>query len=200
VDGGATWQNLMPGIINAQINDAAYLDGELVLVGRFGDIYRGRVACPSIADVPLITSSGESLCTSTSGTAQWYFNGDLIPGGDTPCIEAIEEGSYTVINTDALGCNSTISAPFQVIHTGVTTIEIRSSLLVPNPASDQVLIERADNTPATLTITDVQGRSIREEAVSGSSHNVELAGLKAGVYLLRIATASQVETLRLVKD
>lgn len=200
VDGGATWQNLMPSITNAVINDAAYLDGELVLVGRFGDIYRGRVACPSIADVPLITSSGESLCTSTSGTTQWYFNGDPIPGGDTPCIEAAEEGSYTVINTDALGCASTISAPFQVIHTGVPTIEPGTSRLVPNPARDQVRIERADNTPAMLTITDVQGRIIRQETISGTSHNVELAGLKAGVYLLRIGTRTDVETLRLVVE
>lgn len=105
-----------------------------------------------------------------------------------------------MVTTDALGCASTISAPFQVIHTGVTTIETRSSRLVPNPASDQVRIERTDTRPATLTITDVQGRIVREETISGSRHNVELAGLKAGVYLLRIATASELETLRLVKD
>ncbi|MEO7080303.1 MAG: hypothetical protein ABIY71_02210 [Flavobacteriales bacterium] len=46
----------------------------------------------------------------------------------------------------------------------------------------------------------VLGRSIRQEAFSGSSHNVELAGLKAGIHLRRIASASEVETLRLVVE
>lgn len=200
VDGGATWQNLMPSITNAVINDAAYLDGELVLVGRFGDIYRGRVACPSIADVPLITSSGETLCTSTTGNAQWYLDGDAIPDGDTPCIEATQVGSYTVIVTDALGCVSATSAPFQVIHTGVASMESGSTRLVPNPASGRVRIERGDSTPDTLTLTDMQGRIVQQRMISGTDHMIDLTGLKPGVYLVRIATANGVETLRLVKE
>ncbi len=199
-DGGITWDYILPDILNAQIGDATYVDGVIVAVGRFGDIYRARVTCPSTAGIPIITSSGESLCTSTTGIAQWYLNGDALTDGDTPCIEATQEGSYTVIVTDALGCVSATSAPFQVIQTGMATMETGTTRLVPNPASDRVRIERWDNVPATLTLTDVQGRIMLQEAISGSSVNLELSGLKPGVYLVRIASANEVETLRLVKE
>ena len=199
-DGGITWSTILPNITNAQIGDAAYVDGAIVAVGRWGDIYRAQVACPGNMPVPLISFSGESLCTSTAGTVQWYINGDVLTDGDTPCIEAVEEGTYTVIVTDALGCSSATSAPFQVIHTRVSPIESGISRLVPNPARDQVRIEREDPMPASLTIIDVQGRSIRKQAITGSSQNVELSDLKAGIYLLRIASKTGVETLRLVVE
>ncbi|MEO5585791.1 MAG: T9SS type A sorting domain-containing protein [Flavobacteriales bacterium] len=199
-DGGINWSPILPNIVNAQIGDATIVDGVIIAVGRWGDIYRARVACPSIATIPLITSSGETLCTSTTGNAQWYHNGDPLPVGNTPCIEAMEEGAYTVVMTDALGCVSGTSAPFQVIHTGVASMESGTTRLVPNPASDRVRIERLDNSPARLTLSDVQGRIVRQEVLSGTSNTVDVSGLKAGVYLVRIATANEVETLRLVKE
>ena len=199
-DGGITWNNILPDILNAQIGDATYVDGVIVAVGRFGDIYRARVACSSVAAIPQISSSGETLCTSTTGTAQWYLNGAAVPEGDTPCLEATQEGSYTVIITDALGCVSATSAPFQVIHTGIATVETGTMRLVPNPASDRVRIERLDNATATLMLTDVQGRTVRQEIISGPSVILDLSGLKPGVYLMRIATADQVGSLRFVKE
>ncbi len=199
-DGGITWNYFLPDILNAQIGDATYVDGEIVAVGRWGDIYRARVACPSIAAIPVITSSGETLCTSTTGTAQWYLNGDALADGDTPCIDATEEGSYTVVVTDALSCVSATSAPFQVIHTVVASMAIGTTCLVPNPASERVRIERLGDAPAKLTLRDVQGRIVRHQAITGTNVNLDLSGLKPGVYLVRIATAGQVETLRLVKE
>lgn len=199
-DGGINWTNILPGITNAQIGDATIVDGVIIAVSRWGDIYRARVACPSIAAIPVITASGETLCTSTTGNTQWYHNSDPLPVGNTPCIEAMQEGAYTVVVTDALGCVSATSAPFQVIHTGVASMAIGTTRLVPNPASERVRIERLYNAPATLTLTDVQGRIVREEMFSGTSNSLDLSGLKRGVYLVRIATASEVETLRLVKE
>lgn len=200
LDGGITWANFLPAIYNSAINDAAYVDGYIIAVGGIGDIHRYRVGCPSTPWIPEVTVDGQTLCTTIDGTVQWYRNGVPVEGGTEACVDAEISGSYTVIVTDALGCTSAPSAPVQVIQTGVAEQVANTSRLVPNPASDRVRIERANNAPATLTITDVQGRTIRQEAISGTSHNVELAGLKAGIYLLRIATASQVETLRLVKD
>jgi hypothetical protein len=105
-----------------------------------------------------------------------------------------------VIITDALGCVSATSAPFQVIHTGIATVETGTMRLVPNPASDRVRIERLDNATATLMLTDVQGRTVRQEIISGPSVTLDLSGLKPGVYLMRIATADQVGSLRFVKE
>ncbi|HRN38116.1 MAG TPA: hypothetical protein PLL18_14520, partial [Flavobacteriales bacterium] len=53
---------------------------------------------------------------------------------------------------------STTSAPVQVIHTGLAnTVAEPSFRLVPNPASGQVQVERAEGTSAWITMLDVQG-------------------------------------------
>jgi photosystem II stability/assembly factor-like uncharacterized protein len=199
-DGGVTWSTILPDILNAQIGDAAYVDGAIVAVGRFGDIYRAQVACPADPPVPFITFTGDSLCTDLPGNAEWSLNGDPLPDGSTSCIEAPESGYYTVVVTNELGCASATSAPFQLLSTGMHSMMSGTSRLFPNPASDRVRIERMDNTSATLTLTDVQGRVVHQEAISGASSTMDLHDLKAGVYLMRITTANKVEALRLVKE
>ena len=63
-----------------------------------------------------------------------------------------------------------------------------------------VRIERSDNAPAMLTLTDLQGRIVRQEAISRNLCTLDLADVRPGVYLVRIATADKAETLRLVKE
>ncbi len=199
-DGGLTWATVLPGITNAQIGDAAYVDGSIVAVGRFGDIYRGQVACPLTAYIPAIIAQGDTLCASGTGTFQWFRDGDLLPEGNAPCIEAAEEGAYTVIVTDALGCVSATSAPFQVIHTGLASIESGATRLLPNPASGTVRIERLEKGPAQITLLDAQGRIVHRQHLSTGEGLLDVAHLRAGLYFVRIETAQAGETLRLVKE
>ena len=200
-DGGITWTNVLPPIANssAGIGDAAYVDGFIVAGGNTGDMFRAQVGCPGTAQMPVVTVDGTTLCSSINGNAQWYINGVPIPEDTTSCIEAVTGGSYHVVVVDAFGCTSAPSVTVPVIITGIAGKNASSTRVFPNPAKETVRIERLDHVPTTLTLTDVQGRIIRKEAISGSSINLELSGLKPGVYLVRIATADQVETLRLVK-
>ncbi len=200
VDGGATWQNILPGITNAVINDAAYVDGSIVAVGRFGDIYHGQVACPSSPAVPLITANGDSLCTDLAGGTQWFFNGDPLPNGGTPCVLALEQGSYTVAVTDPLGCTSALSAPYVVVHTGIDENAVAIARLVPNPSSGTVRIEALGNGPAQITLLDAQGRTVHRQHLPTGGGLMDVAHLRTGLYFVRIETAQATETLRLVKE
>ncbi|MEO8591624.1 MAG: YCF48-related protein [Flavobacteriales bacterium] len=199
VDGGVTWANALPDILNASITDAAYVDGYIVIGGAYGDIYRAQVGCPTMAVVPIITEAGGSLCTSTSGTAQWYLNGDPLPDGNTPCVEAGVSGSYTVIVTDVLGCVSAPSAPVQVVSTGINAPVEPHARLYPNPATRTIRIERTDASPALLTLVDGQGRVVRTEGVSGIAPSLDISALSPGLYVVRLASAGEVTTLRFVK-
>ncbi len=114
LDGGVTWAHFLPEITNASIHDAAYVDGHIIMAGGLGDIFRAQVACPLTAMVPTITQHGDTLCTWGSATAQWYFNGDPIPDGDTSCLTATAPGTYHVITTDGFGCTSAASLPYEV--------------------------------------------------------------------------------------
>ncbi len=210
-DGGLTWSTVLPNITNAQIGDASYVDGTIVAVGRFGDIYRGQVACPLAAFTPVITDQVDTLCASGTGSFQWYFNDDLLPD-TTACITSDEDGSYTVVVTDGFGCVSNTSAPVQVIHTGINTSSERSLFrLVPNPASGLVRVERAEGSAAMLTVLDLQGRVVVEkwigkvtsvDARDSFQHvgTIDVSGLKSGTYLVLIASVDAVEARRLVVE
>ncbi|MDX9752174.1 MAG: YCF48-related protein, partial [Flavobacteriales bacterium] len=113
-DGGITWTNVLPAILNAQIGDAAYVDGAIVAVSRFGDIYRAQVACPPVAAVPNVMQGAGTLCTDMPGSIQWYCNGDPLADGTTACIAATAPGAYHVVVTSALGCASAPSDVFTV--------------------------------------------------------------------------------------
>ncbi|MCO5275951.1 MAG: YCF48-related protein [Flavobacteriales bacterium] len=199
-DGGLTWSTVLPNITNAQIGDAAYVDGYIVAVSRWGDIYRGQVACPLAAFTPEITDQVDMLCASGIGSFQWYRDGELL-ADTTACIAALEEGSYTVVVTDGLGCVSNTSAPVQVIHTGLAnTVAEPSFRLVPNPASGQVQVERAEGTSAWITVLDVQGRAVLETPITGPSAMLNISGLKSGVYVVWIAAPEAVDVGRLVVE
>lgn len=199
-DGGLTWSTVLPGITNAQIGDAAYVDGYIVAVSRWGDIYRGQVACPLAAFTPVITDQVDTLCASGTGIFQWYHNGDPLPDS-TACIAATEEGNYTVVVTDGFGCVSDTSAPVQVIHTGIAVpAESRSFRLVPNPASGPVQVDRAEGTAALLTVLDLQGRAVLETQITGPSTMLDVSGLKSGVYVVCIASPESAAVRQLVVE
>jgi photosystem II stability/assembly factor-like uncharacterized protein len=199
-DGGVTWNNALPDILNAGITDAAYVDGYIVIGGAYGDIYRAQVGCPSTPQVPVVTVDGTTLCTDLNGQIQWYRNGIPLAGNTTQCITVEQGGDYHVIVVDGFGCTSAPSVAVPVIFTGITGANASSARLFPNPANGMVRIERSDNAPAMLTLTDLQGRIVRQEAISRNLCTLDLADVRPGVYLVRIATADKAETLRLVKE
>lgn len=200
VDGGVTWETVLPEILNSSVGDATWVDGAIVIGCNNGDIFRAQVSCPNIAAVPVITETGGSLCTNTDGTAQWYLNDEALPAGDTPCITATEPGNYYVIVTDALGCVSAPSATVPVINTGISTEMIITARLMPNPAEDIVRIERGESSPVVLTFLDAQGRVVRTEQGAGNNIVTDVSRFSPGIFLVRMTTTRSVETVRFVKE
>jgi PKD repeat protein/predicted secreted protein len=60
---------------------------------------------------PTISAVGSLLTSSAATTYQWYFNGGLISGATSQTYTATQDGSYTVVVTNAYGCSNT-SAPY----------------------------------------------------------------------------------------
>jgi photosystem II stability/assembly factor-like uncharacterized protein len=200
VDGGVTWQFLLPEILNFTAGDAAWVDGSIVMGGTKGDIYRAQVSCPSVATTPTTFEAGGMLCTSTDGTAQWFFNGELLPNGDALCIDADQGGMYHVIVTDALGCISQASEPVQIINTGIVTSTSEGLHIAPNPVIDVLRITRNLGTEADITVYDAQGRYVMLDRMSATTHNLDLHFLKPGLYVLWINTEEGVQSARFVKE
>ena len=202
VDGGLTWETILPEILNATVGDATYVDGAIVIVCNNGDIFRAQVSCPAIADVPVITESGNTLCTTTSGTAQWFLDGEALAGDGANCIEAAETGFYTVVVTDALGCVSAPSAPVQVIQTlTAEQVALTGLQVFPNPATQLVRIAHPGFTGASqVTIMDAHGRTVWSGRMFGAGFSVDVSNWSPGLYAVRLITPDGAEIVRLVKE
>lgn len=71
-------------------------------------------------------------------------------------------------------------------------------LLYPNPTSGAFTVSRPSGSPAILSIFDTQGSLIKEMNFKKKEMKVDLSDEARGIYLVRVATAQEIQTFRLV--
>jgi hypothetical protein len=152
----------------------------------------------------------QTTLTSSAATGnQFYFNGTAIAGatGQSYVVNgsATTYGPYTVVVTNSFGCSSQPSVA-TVVTTARAGIAGASLLVYPNPTpTGLVTLELSGFRSATqLAVIDALGRVVRSEqlpAMAGVvTHQLNLSGMAAGVYMLRLTNADGVETRRLVRE
>jgi surface protein len=81
----------------------------------------------------------------------------------------------------------------------VDDYELTNSVrLFPNPASDKIYLE--STLPFTYQLSDVQGRILIEEDERSNKTSIDVSHLPEGLYLIQIATPSEIYTIRVVKE
>ncbi len=142
--------------------------------------------------IPTISFVNNILSSTSASTYQWYLNGVAIPGATSQDYTPMQNGFYSVVVTNAAGCEAS-SAVFDVIGLIINEIFTNGSAfgITPNPlvTSSVVLLDK--NTAAEfLTITDVQGRIIREISLAGN-HQVTLdrKDFAEGMYFISVLNA-----------
>lgn len=67
--------------------------------------------------------------------------------------------------------------------------EARLTTVYPNPAGQKatILLSESPRTPRTAEVVDVLGRTVRTFAVTSTRADVDVSGLAAGVYLVRLS-------------
>ncbi len=69
--------------------------------------------------------------------------------------------------------------------------------LYPNPATDRVTVETPEG--ATISLIDLNGRTVTTCKADGTSTTLELGRLTAGMYLVRVTTEQGIQVGRIVK-
>ena len=162
-----------------------------------------------------------SASSSYPATFQWYKDGNPIQGETNPDLvltnlQAGDSGayhcevSYSVVHgnlSDAVNDlfypngPETVNAQIDLgtwnlnFDCAVSTPELtnRSVRIFPNPAQEQVWIEIEGAAPrGVIYITDLMGKRVHQQSVSGSTNEVNLNGIASGTYLLQVETAGQV--------
>jgi uncharacterized delta-60 repeat protein len=85
---------------------------------------------------------------------------------------------------------------------GLPDFETGGISIYPNPAGDQVTVNLpgAPATPATIVLTDVQGKVLYTGQAGEIRNTVSLAGLAHGMYLLSVITNNGKYTFRITKS
>lgn len=111
----------------------------------------------------------------------WYFNDQEIENATSNIIDAAELGDYTVTITTSYGCEVS-SDVFQV----AVGIEESSKLSVkawPNPSAGWVNLELPQG-EWLINLTDITGKLVFQQQVSGGISLLNLCHLPNGVYML----------------
>ena len=165
---------------------------------------------------PTLTVSGSpatglTLMSSAPTGNQFYLNGVAVPGatGQTLLVNSGKNnGTYTVVTTNAAGCASAVSLPLSVTVTAALAAPAAAPglRLAPNPTAsgELTLTLTGVRQAATLTIYNVVGQPVYAQELSAAAAQVpvplHLAHLASGVYLVRVSSAAGVLVQRLVRE
>ncbi|BDS14239.1 T9SS type A sorting domain-containing protein [Aureispira anguillae] len=145
-----------------------------------------------------ITDNGDGTVTAiaTGGTPNYTYQWDAAAASQTGATASglVHNNTHTVTITDANGCSTTATVTVNIV--GIKDLASISAFeVIPNPNTGAFLIEVAfeEHNMATIHITDVLGRVVREYTYSGTTFNVpvDLKEQTTGVYFVVLQTKNQ---------
>jgi dienelactone hydrolase len=138
---------------------------------------------------PVISANGNQLNSTAAATYQWLLNGIAIPGEVNQSSTPAQNGMYEVVVTyNASPCPDT-SNQINWVMTGTAGINAREWNVFPVPADDQLNLIAANSGPATIVISDMTGRIIKQEEItliSGQSVSLSTIALLDGLYQIQM--------------
>ena len=106
------------------------------------------------------------------------------------------DGNTSATRTVTVSANATYVATFDADAVGIDAPSAPAPMLYPNPASGHVTLNALE--PGTdIRLYDMQGRERLRSVAESTELTLDLDGLPAGIYLLRLAAANASTTLRL---
>jgi len=129
---------------------------------------------------PVITENSGTLSSTSAVTYQWYVDGNIIIGATSQSYTPTQSGAFTVVTTDANGCDAT-SGAFSI--TGVSEASKDGMTISPNPTNGIFTLSGTDIPEGNyqIEITDMAGAVIK---VFTDTLNLDISELTAGTYFV----------------
>jgi hypothetical protein len=188
---GVSYQWLMDSVTEIDSTNANYSTG---IAGSYAVITSNicgidtsdvvSVVVNPLPPTPIITASGVFLIASpVGGVYQWYLDGTEILGEMNDSLTVLQNGTYTVVVTNAFDCSSE-SANFEVDYLSLAENSLDLISVFPNPSSGQFTIKA--KTGGFISITTSEGKLIHSEQLSANSDmSINLSEYGSAVYFIR---------------
>lgn len=125
------------------------------------------------------------------------------PGSTAITLYFVQPGVYTVTDLVGNGCGSDSTSRNVVVDciTGIPGATVTTAMqLLPNPATDACVLQRADPLPGELIVRDATGRTVGRQRVGSEVRiPIDLQDLRAGSYAVELRTGPAARVLRLLK-
>ena len=202
-DNGQAILSLIEGGVAPYIEDWQGEDQENLSAGSYTVLVTDANGCLHNANFTLtqpsqltagISESNNQLTASANGgtpaySYEWlYFGNSQQVGGTTFTPE--EDGEYTLVLTDANGCEDRITIDFEMEVNTVAEQSSTSLQIYPNPMNSHLTIELEGVQGIALShleLIDARGRVVRKTDFK-KTHILHKDELSAGIYLLKIKT------------
>lgn len=137
--------------------------------------------------------------TSTGGGSfQWNFGDGNISGDQNPVHTYTTSGNYTVTLTQNNDCGSEVFTD-QLLITSVIAVSVNNGIeIYPNPASDYFAI-RSEMMMVYAEIFNLSGQKLRHVDIRDTGALIQIDGLAAGTYIIRVATEVTMIPVRIIK-
>jgi len=208
--GQIEWQHCIGGTgfdkskIIRQLSDGGYL------VGGSSSSRNGDVSCnqsgSGLYTVMLykLSPSGEIEWTTCLGSYGNNFLGDLHIYSDNHFLLA----ASTYRNDIDVDCDFKGQSDFWMVDIMDTTVSLREEKkqeirLYPNPASNHIWLQLAENTAFTqvqIVLYNSSGKLLHKAKPSNHFHKIDVAHLPKGLYLVRVWDGKEWMTTKLLKD
>lgn len=167
---------------------------------------------PTFAMSPSVTGQSGHMAEDASitfseplfGSAPYTYVWDVDPFNNTPSIDGLGAGFYTLTVQDAYGCQEVYQVEIDEIPVNTTEIiSFNKFEIMPNPTTGALLvdIEMADESDLYIELIDQMGRVLFNqtiEQVSSYNETLDLEGFASGMYFLRAYSENSASAKRVI--
>ncbi len=130
--------------------------------------------------------NGNAVAAVTGGTSPYIYLWNTMPAQTSSTATGLLPGSYSVTATDANACKITATVSVATSTSNNEVWEKYRFELFPNPTSDYLTLkfEGIDISNARLSIIDLSGKIVLEQAFNSNNLQLNVAQLPVGTYSL----------------
>lgn len=178
------------------------------------------LSCSSMATIEVVVNPSPNVSATASSTMfcagepitfkgtgaltyQWMTSSNSVLFGDQLIIFPLTSSTYTLIGTDANGCEGVDYISFGVEEcTGIN--EINAGMVNvdawPNPTTGMLNIRHRGISTISFDVTDITGRLILSKTSESDNTLLDLTSIANGVYYLKAHGDNFVDVIKIVKQ